>query len=78
MGPPKERDDDSEDKADRLAFDKADAAALKEKLRSLEKGLTDYLDQLRKSGAEEGEIKRVENALQNVLKTRASEEAQSE
>ena len=78
VGAPKERDDDSEDKADRLAFDKADAAALKEKLHSLEKGLTDYLDQLRKSGAEEGEIKRVESALQDVLKTRASEEAQSE
>ena len=74
----KGRDDDSEDKADRLAFDKADAAALKEKLISLEKGLTEYLDQLQKSGAEESEIKRVDSTLQEVLKTLASEEARSE
>lgn len=76
--PSKEEDGDSEDRADRLAFDKADAAALKEKLESLESGLTEYLDQLRKAGAEEREIKRVESALEEVLRTRETEGARTE
>jgi hypothetical protein len=74
----KRHKEETEDRADRLAFDKADAAALKEKLVSLEHGLTEYLEQLRKAGAEEKEIKRVENALEDVLKTRETEEARTE
>ena len=74
----KRHKEETEDRADRLAFDKADAAALKEKLVSLEHGLTEYLEQLRKAGAEEKEIKRVENALADVLKTRETEEARTE
>ena len=76
--PKRKQEEEAEDRADRLAFDKADAAALKEKLLSLEHGLTEYLDQLRKSGAEEKEIKRVERALQDVLRTRETEEARTE
>ena len=61
-----------------MAFDKADAAALQEKLGSLEVGLTEYLEDLRKSGAEENEIERVERALQDVLKTQQVEKARFE
>ncbi len=67
-----------EGKADRLAFDKADAAALKEKLMALETGLTDYLEQIRKSGVEDSEIERVEQALDGVLKMQKSEKAKAE
>jgi hypothetical protein len=72
------KDEDDENRADRLAFDKADSAALQEKLESLELGLTEYLEGLRKSGAEEKEIERVEKALQDVLKTQQIEKARSE
>ena len=61
-----------------MAFDKADAAALQEKLESLKVGLTEYLEGLRKSGAEENEIERVESALQDVLKTQQVEKARFE
>jgi len=75
---PAPKDEDDENRADRLAFDKADSAALQEKLESLELGLTEYLESLRKSGAEENEIKRVEEALQDVLKTQQVEKARLE
>lgn len=75
---PLAQDEEAEDRADRMAFDKADAAALKEKLQSLEEGLTEYREQLQKSGADENEIKRVEGALQDVLRTRATEETNTE
>ena len=75
---PDAKDEDDENRADRLAFDKADAAALQEKLESLKVGLTEYLEGLRKSGAEENEIERVESALQDVLKTQQVEKARFE
>ena len=75
---PPAQEEDEENRADRLAFDKADSAALQEKLESLKHGLTDYLEQLRKSGAEEKEIQRVEESLQDVLKNQQIEKARHE
>ncbi|MFP6641322.1 MAG: mechanosensitive ion channel domain-containing protein [Myxococcota bacterium] len=67
-----------EDRADRLAFDKADSAALKEKLHTLEQGLTEYLEELGRTDADEAEIARVERTLEEVVATRETQEEEAE
>ena len=67
-----------EDRADRLAFDKADAAALQEKLNTLERGLTEFLEELRRTDADEAEIARVERALEEVVATQETHAEGSE
>lgn len=71
-------DGSEENPADRLAFDKADAAALREKLASLETGLTGFLEELRQTGSDEAEIARVEQLLQGVIASRQTQEDETE